>query len=84
MLLLVNQKWVKLLRTHYHASNRTISATQLAKTVGYGGYQGVNLQYGKLGYEIEQLLHYTPSETYKDCTPIWTWVLAKGHPLYSG
>ena len=79
VLLAVNQNRIKLLLAHYHAPDRTLSATQLANAVGYASYRGVNLQYGKLGYEMGVSLCYTPSESYKDGTPIWTWVLATGH-----
>ncbi len=74
----VNQNLIKILIAHYHAPNRTMSATQLANAVGYENYQAINLQYGKLGYEIGIALRYTPSESYQDGTPIWTWVLATG------
>jgi hypothetical protein len=79
-----NPKRIRLLRVHYHAPNRTMSAKQLAKAVGYAGYQGVNLQYGKLGYAMGKALQHTPTETYDDGRPIWTWVLATGKYPDSG
>ena len=71
-------KWMKLLLAHYHAPGRTMSATQLAEAVGYEDYRGVNLQYGKLGYKVGKALQHTPTVTYADGRPIWTWVLATG------
>lgn len=38
----------KLLPLHYHAPDRTVTATTLADAVGYKGWQGANLQYGIL------------------------------------
>jgi len=48
-----------LLIEHYRADNLTITATDLAKAVGYKGFQGVNLQYGRLGKMLRQALNYT-------------------------
>lgn len=43
----VNQR--AMLKTHYHATNQTLTMTELAKSVGYASYRGGNLQYGRLG-----------------------------------
>ena len=48
-----------LLKEHYRAVNLTITATDLAASVGYKGFQGVNLQYGRLGKMLRQALGYT-------------------------
>jgi hypothetical protein len=39
-----------MLRAHYAAPNRCITATQLAKAANYTGYQSANLQYGRVGW----------------------------------
>ena len=44
----MNLKQVQLLLNHYAAKNHTATAGQLAQSVGYKGYQGTNIQYGKL------------------------------------
>lgn len=38
-----------MLRAHLNASDRSITATQLAKAAGYANYSAANLQYGLLG-----------------------------------
>lgn len=48
-----------LLKEHYRATDLTITATDLAKAVGYKGFQGVNLQYGKMGKMLRTALNYT-------------------------
>jgi hypothetical protein len=39
----------KMLRAHYRAPERTITAAQLAKAAGYVDFRGANAQYGILG-----------------------------------
>jgi len=39
-----------MLRAHYNAPNRCITATQLAQAANYEGYQSANLQYGRVGW----------------------------------
>lgn len=47
-----------LLVEHYRAPGLTITATNLAKAVGYKNFRGVNLQYGKLGKRLREALRY--------------------------
>jgi hypothetical protein len=42
----------KLLRHHFRSHRHTVTATHLAKLVGYRSYRAINLQYGKLGRRI--------------------------------
>lgn len=39
---------VQMLRIHYHAPERTITAKQLARAVGFNSYAVANAQYGRL------------------------------------
>jgi len=45
----ITEKQWEMLRSHYYAANRSVTARQLAKAVGYPNYGSVNLQYGRLG-----------------------------------
>lgn len=40
---------IQMLRAHYHATDRCITATQLAEAADYRGYRAANLQYGRVG-----------------------------------
>jgi hypothetical protein len=45
---------VKMLQAHYHAPDRIISATELAKAAGYSNHSGANLKYGNLGKALHE------------------------------
>ena len=45
---ITDKQW-EMLRVHYHAPNKQITARQLADAVGFQNYGGANLQYGLLG-----------------------------------
>ena len=52
----LNDNYFAMLRAHYHAPERRITATSLAEAVGYDGYSSANLHYGKIGkYLYEEL-----------------------------
>lgn len=40
---------MRMLQAHYHAPDRTLTATQMSKALGYPTYAAANLHYGKLG-----------------------------------
>jgi hypothetical protein len=44
----IPENYLKMLQAHYAAPARTITATELARAVGYKTYSGANLHYGKL------------------------------------
>lgn len=46
----LSQGQLQMLRAHYKAPNRCITATQLAQAANYEGYQSANLQYGRVGW----------------------------------
>lgn len=50
----------QLLRLHYHAPERTVTAKQLAELVGYKSYSVANLQYGRLARLVGEQLDYDP------------------------
>ena len=47
-----------MLRAHYRAPKHTLTATQLAEAAEYAAYTAVNLQYGKMGEHLRDLLGY--------------------------
>jgi putative restriction endonuclease len=53
----------RMLQAHYHAPDRTLTATQMAKAVGYDGFGVANLHYGKLGRIVGTALGWTPLPT---------------------
>ncbi len=51
---------VQMLRVHYHAPARTVTAKQLASAVGYRSYSNANSQYGRLARLVGERLDYHP------------------------
>ena len=51
---------MRMLQAHYHALNRTVTATQMAKAVGYPKYTASNLHYGTLASHIGKLIGWQP------------------------
>jgi hypothetical protein len=58
----LTEKQKRLLQTHYHSKNRTISIPQLAKSLGYANHSSINLQYGKLTRSIAESSNYKPTK----------------------
>jgi hypothetical protein len=56
----LTDKQREMLRAHYHAPDRKITARQLAEAVGYPNYSTVNLQYGVIGALLCELLGQEP------------------------
>lgn len=52
---------IKMLQMHYYAPDRTITATQMAKAMGYHNYNAANLHYGKLGRLVGHALGWNPT-----------------------
>lgn len=66
-----------MLKVHYNAPDRTLTATELATAAGYESHSAVNLQYGFLGKWLhEELLCALPER--EDGTKIYTFALATG------
>jgi putative restriction endonuclease len=72
-----------MLKAHYHAPNRTCTATELAEAVGFPNHSTVNLRYGLLGQAIYDggLINLPASARYPDGKPIFTFVIADGEKL---
>ena len=73
----MNQKQYEILRAQYSAPNRTATASQLAKAIGYLNFGGVNLQYGKLGRLLSDELGRLPKRR-GNGTYSWWRVLSSG------
>jgi 5-methylcytosine-specific restriction protein A len=51
---------LKMLQANYYAPDKTLTATMMAKIMGYQNYNAANLHYGKLGRLIGQELNWIP------------------------
>jgi hypothetical protein len=76
------ESYVAMLRAHLAAPDQLISATRLAKAAGYAGYEGANLNYGKLGQRIAKEIGFVPPRR-ADGTEIWTCAIARDPALES-
>lgn len=47
-----HENQIAMLKAHYRAPGRLMTATQLADAVGYPSYSSANLIYGKLGFKL--------------------------------
>jgi len=56
----LTDNYVQLLKVHYHAIERTITAKQLAQAMGYNHYSKVNILYGRLAGIVGEKLNYNP------------------------
>lgn len=54
--------YVAMLRFHYYAQSRTVTAVQIAHAVGFQHHGTANLHYGKLGRRLGSLLHFHPTK----------------------
>jgi hypothetical protein len=74
------ESYTAMLKAHYHAPNRTLTATQLAEAGHYKNWSSANLHYGLLGKRVyEELPIQLP--TRDDGTMIYTFALATGDNL---
>lgn len=56
----VTDTHIQMLRIHYHAPQRTVTAKELAQAVGYTNYSVANAQYGRLARLVGEQLDYNP------------------------
>lgn len=64
-----------MLKAHYEAPERSITAAQLSKAAGYASHGAANLQYGLVGRALfEELPIKLPQRA--DGSPIYTWAIA--------
>lgn len=74
----VSEGHCAMLRAHYHAENRILTARQLAKAAGYANFNAANLQYGHLGRMISNLIGNGWIRHEYTGEPIWTYGIATG------
>lgn len=72
----------QMLRTHYYAPERTITATEMARAMGYKRYSPANSQYGRLGRLLGEQLDYNPMQerlgtlvTFDKRQDEWHWIM---------
>jgi 5-methylcytosine-specific restriction protein A len=52
--------YFKMLQAHYYSPDRTMTATQMAKAMGYINFNAANLHYGKLGKLVGETMGWVP------------------------
>lgn len=70
---------MKMLKAHYQAPGRRLTATQLAAAAHYDRYSVANLQYGALGKAIGEFLGVPPAMRHRNGDAVWTSYLATGN-----
>jgi putative restriction endonuclease len=78
----MNPKHYEMLQAQYAAPNRTVTAPQLAKAIGYSSFSPVNLHYGKLGRLLAEELGRFPKRY--NGTIYWFFALSSGAHSKSG
>lgn len=78
----VSDSQIRMLRLHYHAPARSITASQMARAIGYGHYSLANSQYGRLGRLVGNQLEYNPMKerlgtlvTFEKRQGEWHWLM---------
>lgn len=78
----LTESHIQMMRIHYYAPERTITATQLARAVGFNGYPVANSQYGRLGRLVGEQLDYNPMQerlgtliTFDKRWGEWHWIM---------
>lgn len=56
----ITDSHIQMLRAHYQAAERTVTAKQLADLVGYSSHSAINAQYGRLARLVGKQLDYNP------------------------
>jgi hypothetical protein len=69
------ESYLAMLKAHYRAPDRTMTATQLSKAGKYKSWSSANLHYGLLGKRLYEEMP-MQLETLDDGTPIYTFALA--------
>ena len=73
--------YLKMLRAHYAAPDRTTTATRLARAVGYPNYNSSNLNYPRVGGLVGQHLGWRPGMplkvlvTFENREGEWHWIM---------
>lgn len=69
-------KYLDMLRAQYEAEGHSITATNLAKAVGFQNFNAANLQYGTMAHLIADSFSYTPPLR-KSGEPMWILTLSE-------
>jgi 5-methylcytosine-specific restriction enzyme A len=56
----ISNHYIKMLLAHYFSPEKTLTATQMAKAMGYKNFNAANLHYGRLGRIIGEKLGWNP------------------------
>lgn len=71
-----------MLKVHYRAPERTITATRMANAIGYPNYGSANLHYGRLGRLVGESLEFDPLDehlgtlvTFEKRNGEWHWIM---------
>ena len=54
---------LKMLQAHYYAPDRTLTASQMSKAMGYKNFNASNLHYGRLGRLVGKIIGWVPKTT---------------------
>ncbi len=73
----INAKQMQMLQALYSVPNRTMTATEIAREVGYLNHGVVNLQYGRLGHLLSDAMDWLP-EKRSDGSYRWWSVISSG------
>jgi 5-methylcytosine-specific restriction protein A len=72
----------QMLLANYHAPNRTLTATMMAKAMGYDNFNAANLHYGMLGGLVGEKLGWNPLPEFKVNVLVdfkkednWLWIM---------
>ena len=72
----------QMLLANYHAPNRTLTATMMAKAMGYDNFNAANLHYGMLGGLVGEKLGWNPLPEFKVNVLVdfkkeddWQWIM---------
>jgi hypothetical protein len=79
--IVLTEKQKAMLLFHYHAHNRTVTFTELAKTAGFDDYKRANLQYGKLGRALGEELDMNFAVSTKSGAPFYSSAIGADNPF---
>lgn len=73
----LTDKQLEMLRAHYHAPDRRITMSELARQVGFSRFSGANLHYGRLARKLSQTMQVEPDDFHRDGSPFWLSIIAE-------
>ncbi len=77
----LHKRDLEMLQTHYHATERTITATEMAEALGFKRFGAANLHYGTLAQRIGEQLGLQPETslfvlaTFDRPEGEWNWIM---------